>query len=235
MVDQPWDKGHPSSRSGVAIGKISDTSDPSSLSPEETEKLEEELRTKNIQKLMELSAERQKEADQAARVLHSVKSDDMSALTPYITHTDRPSVAIRTEDDEKAEAIIAEKHLRNERVAIEVKPGEDPAHVLETQKQWVKYLLPNLQTEAVLIKSEDGKTFVGMLGVSNDELDAAYKVRGNQERSKEESRIITKNLQEKLNGEVQKSAAPASEQTVTALATPGVERESPGVTPAHRG
>jgi len=235
MVDQAWDKGHPSSRSGVAIGKISDTADPSSLSPEEKEKLEEELRNKNIQKLMELSAERQKEEERAARVLHSVKSDDMSALTPYITHTDRPAVAMRTEDNEKAEAIIAEKHLRNERVAIEVKPGEDPAHVLETQKQWLKYLLPNLQTDAVLIKGEDGKTFVGVLGVSSDEIDAAYKVRGQQERSKEESQIIKDHLQEKLNGEIQKTAALPSGQTVKALATPGVQHESPELAPAHRG
>ena len=41
--------------------------------------------------------------------------------------------------------------------------------------------------------------------------------------------------QEKVNGEMQKTAGLPSGETVTALATPGVRHESPGVAPARRG
>jgi hypothetical protein len=225
MVEQAWDKSASGGLPGIAISNTAGTADQSSLTQDEKEKLEEELRDKNIQKLMELNRTRQQEAEQADRVLHSVKSGDMTALIPYITHTERPKVAIRAEDDERANAIIADKHLRNERYTVEVKSGEDPTRKLERQKQWLKYLLPDLQTDAVLIKGEDGKTFVGVLGVSNDEVAAAFKVRQQLDRTKEESAIIERHIQEKVGGEMQKRAPSPDDQQVRAPATPAEGRQ----------
>jgi hypothetical protein len=85
-----------------------------------------------------------------------------------------------------------------------------------------------------LLRSEDGKTYVGLLGVSNEEITAALEIKRQKDHSKAESEIITRHIQGKIKDGPQKPADRATDHTAIALATPTLQRESKEFSPAQR-
>jgi hypothetical protein len=199
---------------------------------QEDSAFKKQLDDKNLKELMQVEKDQQVEAAKKASVLSAIKRGEMSALTPYMK--DVPElVRVNTEDEARRDAIIAEKHLRNESFVEYVKESQTPAQALEKQKKWLKETFPTLQTDAILVTNKRGDYLVESLGVSVEEANAAERLQIEKRRAEERSAEVTARIQEKIKEGPQKTAA-ISEQAATALATPGFQHESPGLAPAHR-
>jgi hypothetical protein len=201
---------------------------------QEDAEFKKQLDEKDLKQLMQLQREQQEEAERKAAALDAVKRGDMAALSPYKKGDDFDTVAVDKQDSQRNNAIIANEHLRNEKFVSPIEEGIDPAQKVERAKKWLKETFPTLKTEVTLVKDKDGKDYIATLGVSLDEAVAAQGLQNDKRRAQERSAEVTAHIQEKIKEGPQKTAA-ISEQTATALATPSVQRESPGLAPAQRG
>jgi hypothetical protein len=193
-----------------------------------------QLDDKNLKELMQVEKDQQVEAAKKASVLSAVKRGDMSALTPYMKDG-LEVVRVNPEDGARRDAIIAEKHLRNESFVQYGKESQTPAQALEEQKKWLKETFPTQQTDAILVRNARGDYLVESLGVSVEEATAAERLQIDKRRAEERSAEVTARIQDKIKEGPQKTAGLPSNQTVTALATPGIQRESTELASAQRG
>jgi hypothetical protein len=202
---------------------------------QEDAEFKKQLDEKDLKQLIQLQRQQAEEAERKAAAVSAVKRGDLGALSPYMK-SGHGLADIDPEDNARGAAIIALKHLRNESSVgyIHVERGEVPAQALEESKRWLKDTFPTVQTDAIIVRDTRGNYAVESLGVSIDEIVAAQSLQNDKRRAEERSAEVTARIQEKIKDGPQKTAA-ISERSVTALATPGVQHESPGVAPAHRG
>jgi hypothetical protein len=195
-----------------------------------------QLDDKNLKELMQVEREQQVEAAKKAAALDAVKRGDLGALSPYMK-SGHGVADIDPEDNARGAAIIAEKGLRNESFVgyIHVERGEVPAQALEESKKWLRETFPTIQTDAIIVRDTRGNYAVETLGVSIEKVDAAEQLQIDKRRAEERSAEVTARIQEKIKEGPQKTAVLPSGETAMALATPGVQHESAGVAPAHRG
>jgi hypothetical protein len=201
---------------------------------QEDAEFKKHLDDKNLKELMQVEKDQQVEAAKKAAPLDAVKRGDMGALSPYMKDGHQ-FVRVNREDTIRRDAIIDEKHLRNESFVDYVKESRTPAQALEEQKKWLKETFPTQQTDAILVTNKRGDYLVESLGISVEEATAAERLQIEKRRAEERSVEVTARIQEKIKEGPQKTAALPSDQTVTALATPGIQHESPGLGSAHRG
>jgi hypothetical protein len=209
-----------------------------------------QLDTKNLKELMQLQKQQQEEAERNATALNAIKSGDMSAVEPYMKagcfaltedkKGENEWELIKPEDLDRIVAVGREKHIRDDVPAAfttsmdYVKEGQDPAQKLEDTKKWLQNTFSTRPTDAILVKDRDGDYVIVSLGVCDEEIKAARDLQTAKSRAEEKSAQVTTRIQQKIQEGPQKTAAPAPDETATALATPVVQRESQGPAPAHR-
>ncbi len=177
----------------------------------------------SLKELMDTRQKLQEEEASKTSVLRTVKGGDLSALAPYIKTSPDQWLKLNDEDIKKEDALITEKHLRNESSVERIKEGEDPAKALESTKKWLKDTFPTQQTDALLVQDDKGNYFVARLGVSLKEMDAAIALQIQQRRAAKEAGEIETRIQEKIK-EGHQQIASAADETTRALATPAVQR-----------
>jgi hypothetical protein len=193
---------------------------------EETE-FRKQLEEKNLKELMELQKQLEKDAENKTAAIDAVNRGDLSALTPYIKHSEHDRVRINHEDAEKGMAIIAEKHLRNEKFVSSIKEGQNTDDALDYSNRRLKELFPTLNTEVALVKDDKGKPYIATMGVSMDEVQAAEELRHQQRVATKQSAEVAAHIQDKIKEGPQKTAADSvDDETIKTPVTPSVQREN---------
>ena len=195
--------------------------EPSSLPEGERERLEKELREKSLEELMALQRRKAQEAEDAGKALRAVRNGDLSPLASHMRSDESPdSSEINGKDAARAHRVIAEKHLRDKQFVSEVYKGEDPAAAQESQRQRLKKFFPSTPTETLLVRDDHGNVMVATLGISVEEMDAAYRLEAQQQKAREESERVTGAIQNRVKELGNAESKTEGAQTIPANAVP---------------
>jgi hypothetical protein len=171
----------------------------------------------------------QEQTAKEAAALHAAKEGNLSALTPYVGSHTIPTVRLNHEDAERERAIIAEKHLANEK---SVSPaGQDPARTLQITKKWLSETFPPGRADALIVKDTEGRFYIAIVGLSAEEVGAAAQLTYRQKQAAKRSEKITTRIQERITHEQQKTVpTPTTDEAIATSTARHRQRQEPSST-----
>jgi hypothetical protein len=181
---------------------VSVKNDDGSASEKEKEKarLQQELEARNLKELMALQGQLEKKGEETAAVLHAVRQGDLSVLKPYIKHeTEKdPLVTLSAEDAQRTKEILSRGNIRKDLYVLGV-PPEKAQQVLEANRKILRETFPTLNTEVMLVKSDSGQSYVQILGISFEEVQAALRLKDQQQKMAKQSQAVNEAIQHKIS------------------------------------